>query len=455
MSNLYGFFGDKVYRMSTKTKVEPKVINPFQSSTYVKENTSERSLTSCIRINTMDFYKEEPNEVLYAKILNYLAQTGINYINTLYFSFKVALDYQITDTNGVILDAGIRYIETDADEVNVLLDPDPITNMLPYRKAEYLKKKFAITRINGSTYGVMDPIPRGIYFKINSVKIYANLTDSGSEYYIRNLGISGQNTTFAYNSGTVNSITKHSVVLLDTEYYGITIPVQKLNYLPNTIFVSVEALINQFCAVADDTEIWRVIQNNGGTESDAPSEFEDFNGCCSPFDPIVNRPPCPGNRPMPPFMKPGIKPGCGCKPPISSGDTPIKPGDCWNPNCPMIPDDETQNPDENPDNKPDDGNQGSTGGDNTGGNEGTGGDNTGGDNTGDSGNELPDDMAYEWVICPEYEWDITPDKFLVVADDIADEDFEATTMVKYSDVVSEVTDVKVGNYVKQSLVIHW
>lgn len=33
MSNLYGFFGDKVYRMSTKTKVEPKVINPFQSST--------------------------------------------------------------------------------------------------------------------------------------------------------------------------------------------------------------------------------------------------------------------------------------------------------------------------------------------------------------------------------------------------------------------------------------
>ena len=198
MSNLYGFFGDAVYRMSTKTNVSPKVIDVFSSTTYIKENTADRSITNCVRINTMDFFKDETNETLYAKLLDFLKKSKVTGINTLYYSLKIGLDYQICDMNGSVIDGGIRYIQTDADEVNVLLDPDPITYALPYRRAEYVNKKFAISRITGSTYGVMDAIPKGVTFKINAVLIYANLTDTGSQYYIQNLGPSAQDTTFAY-----------------------------------------------------------------------------------------------------------------------------------------------------------------------------------------------------------------------------------------------------------------
>ena len=466
MSNLYGFFGDKVYRMSTKTKVVPKVIDVFNSSTYVKEDTANRSITSCIKINTMDFYKEESNDALYAKLVEFLRRNCVTGINTLYFSFKIALDYQITDLNGVILDAGIRYIETDAEEVNILLNPDPITHALPYRKAEYVKKKFAITRISGNGYGVMDAPPRGLYFKINAVTIYANLTDSGSEYYVRSLGPSAQNTTFAYNSGTVNSITNHSVVILDTRMYGINIPVQKLNYVPNTIYVSVEALINQFCAVADDSEIWEIVMNNGGMESDAPSIFEGYGCGCggsSLFDPVINRPPCPGNYPMPP-IRPGYKPGkplppqgggngcdCGC------GDgpvRPIRPGDDWDPNKPILPDTDgggcpcpkpptgdgegdgtgTNPPGGNGNENPDDGTGGTTPNPPTGDDENT-------------------DLNYEWVICPDY--DTTSERFIVVDDITPDSAFDATIMVKYSDVQPFVTDVRIGDYVKKEWCLYY
>ena len=417
MAYLYGFFNDTVYRMSTKKNVEQKVIEPFKSGTYIREDVSTRSITNCVKINTMDFYKEEANEMLYSKLIEFVKKSKVKGIDTLFYSLTIGLDYQITDNTGAVIDGGVRYIQTDAEEVNILLDPDPMTNALPYRKAEYLKKKFAISRINGSRYGVMDSMPKGIVFGINAIVVYANLTDAGSEYYIRNLGPSAQDTTFCYGSGTINSIKNHSIVLLDTSRLGIEIPRERLTYVPDTIYVSVEALLNQFCSVSDDSELWEVVENNGGQESNAPSEF-DFptgpNG--SVFDPVVNRPPCHGNYPVPPMRPPhgnGWNPAPPCHPPVapppmkplepSKPIRPILPNDKWDPEDTIVP-----KPDLNQDH-------------------------------GDF-NEL------EWCFCLPTDPSV---KFLVVADDISDSDFDATSMVKISDVLPYVTDIKVGDHVKQ------
>lgn len=415
MSNLYGFFGDSVYRMSRKANTETKVVDVFKSSTYIKENTADRSITTCVKLNTMDFYKEESNEQLYANLINFITKSKLTGINTLYYSLKIALNYQITDHVGAILDGGIRYIQVDADEVNILLNPDPLTNSLPYRKAEYLRKKFAISRINGARYGVMDMQPKFVDFKINGINIYANFTDIGSAYYIQNLGPSAQDTTFAYGSGTVNSIVAHSVVLFDTAMYGIDIPGQRLAYMPNTIFVDVETLLNNFCYVADDTEIWRIIEMNGGTgSSNAPSIFDNNCGNNSPFDPVVNRKPCPGNRPMPPVnphphRPPHPDPGPGPIIPCPPSIKPIVPGEGFDPEGSITP-------------KPD-------------------------------YNQDHGDINCEWCMATPY--DDPAIKFLVVDDSVDDSQFDATTMVKFSDVLPYVSDIKVGDYVKQSLVMYY
>jgi len=416
MYNLYGFFGENIYRMSRKTNVETKVVEPFKSSTYVRENTVDRSITTCVKLNTMDLYKEEPNEAIYEKLLDFIKKSKLTGINTLYYSLKIALNYQITDPNGGIIDGGIRYVQVDADEVNLLLDPDPLTNTLSYRRAEYLRKKFAISRICGAKYGVMDTTPKYVDFTINGITIYANFTDMGSAYYIQNLGPSAQDTTFAYGSGTVNSIIAHSVVLFDTADFGITIPSQRLACVPNTIYVDVETILNNFCYVADDTEIWRIIEMNGGATSNAPSDFNVPAGGLSPFDPVINRPPCPGNRPMPPVHpghRPGVKPPChpNCpipiipKPPVA----PIVPSPGVDTEGTIVPD-----PDYNQDHG---------------------------------------DMNEEW--CHAAVYDDPSIKFLVVADETADTEFDATSMVKISDVLPYVTDVKIGDYVKKNLVMYY
>lgn len=426
MAHLYGFFNNKVYRMSTKKNVAPKVVEPFQSTTYLREDSVNRSITNVIKVNSMDYFAEESNDALYNKLIGFIKASKISGIETLFYQFKIGLDYQICDHNGTIIDAGVRYIQTDADEVAVLLDPDPMTNALPYRKAEYVNEKFAISKFSPVSYGVMDRRPKGVTFRINTITILANLTDMGSEYYIQNLGPSAQDTTFCYGSGTINSITNHSIVLFDTASMGITIPAHKLNYVPETIYVSVEALLNQFCAVFDDTEIWEIIETYGGEMSQAPSDFDIPDFPESPFDPVVDRKPCPGNYPMPPHMphRPGHKPphkpghpGRPCPPPPpprplepSKPPKPIIPGENWDPEGSIVP-----KPDYNQDHG--DLNEG------------------------------------EWCLASEY--DPEHEKFIVVSDDMSESEFDATTMVRLEDVLPFITDVQVGDYVKKSDVLYW
>ena len=271
----------------------------------------------------------------------------------------------------------------------------------------------------------MDVGPRGIMFKINAILIYGNLTDAKSSYYIQNLGPSAQDTTFRYGSGTIKSIQDHSVVLFDSRNYGISFPGQRFKRVPNSIHVQVKALLNQFCYVADDTEINSILAANVGAQGGiiTPPGVEDGGCDCSPFDPIINRPPCPGNYPFPP-SQPG---GSVAPPPHKPGmGMPIRPGDGWNPDSGFIPGDK---PSENPDENPDDGNNGGT-----------------------TTPEEDSDLKYEW--CVAGPTTVGEDLFTVVADDISDEEFDATCMVKISEVTPYVSDIKIGDTVFKSLVLY-
>lgn len=414
MSKLYGFFTDNIYRMSVKSNGPIRPIDAFSSNISSLEDRMNRSMTTSVRINTMDFYKEETNEELYMKLLDFIMRSNLTGIDTLYYSFKIALDYEVTDENYCMIDGGVRYVQVDAADVYVLLNQNPETFALPYRRAQRVAKKFVISRFGNANYGIMDRRPRSIRFKINSIKVYANLTDNKSQYYIQNLGPAAEDRTYGYGSATVSSITNHSVLLFDSTMFGIKFTESKIGYMPNTICVDVDLLMNQFCQVADDSDIQNLLRENAGNTGSGNDggNSSGNGGCsCSPFDPIVNRPPCHGNYPMPP-ARPGCRPPVPpCPPSIGpggSGSTPITPGDGWDPDGTIVP-------------KPDT-------------------------------NQDPGDLTEEWCTADPY--DDPAIKFLVVADDISDDEYDATTMVRLSDVLPYITDAEIGWYVKKSLVLY-
>ena len=110
---------------------------------------------------------------------------------------------------------------------------------------------------------------------------------------------------------------------------------------------------------------------------------------------------------------------------------PIRPGEGWNPDSGFIPGEKpNETPDENPDEKPDDGNNGGT----------------------TTPPEEDSDLKYEW--CLAGPTTIGEDLFTVVEDDISDEEFDATSMVKISEVIPYVSDIKAGDVVFKSLVLY-
>lgn len=425
---LYGIFGHKptLYRMIPKDGGEQTVEN-FRSSTFIREDVSAGVMSSIVKINTMDFFKPEPNETLYQSILEFIKMSGPKGIDTLYYSFKLALDYIVTDNHANIIDGGVRYIQTDAEPVNVLLDVNPINFSLPYRKAQRISKKFEIVRPVKSGYSVMQQKPDVITFKINAIRLYANITDNTSRYYVSNLGPSSQDITYRPGSVNVAAIEKNSICLFDSMMYDIEFPQQNLGYIPGTIYVDVEMLLNQFCAVTDETEINRTLMHSYTTVVDYPNPpGHDFHEYWSPFDPVVSRPPCPGNRPVPPdprfFPKPGTP---GCRPPYPPNhegringvpvsavgrDIPLNPGNAWNPDKSAVP---LYGPIYN--------------------------------------QQHGDFNEDEWVMASKGELGA----YLVIPDEPTDYPFDENTMVRYSVVRPFVTDVKIGDYVKKSDVLYY
>lgn len=408
MSKLYGIFDKTLYRMSTKVNKKPRCVDAFKSSTLVVETPTDKSITTMVHINSMDFYKEEANEVLYEKILNFIDKSNVTGINTLFYGYKIELNYNIYDDQGNLLDGGIRYIQANAEDVFVLLNMDPLTFALPYRRAMCVEKKFVINKIGSSTYGVMDERPDKILFKINSIRILANFVNSGMTQDVITLGESVQDMTFAYNSSTVVDINKNTVVLFDTQG-KVTFPTQQINYLPNTIYVDFVGLLNNFCDVANDAEIWkRVEANSGVTTVVTKCECAE----CSDFVPVVNRPPCHGNYPMPPLKKEcKCDETCKvCNPTTDEvAETPLVPDTDWDQETDVVPE-----PDYNQDH-----------------------------------GDINED---EWCLAESYEEG--DEIYTVVADDTSDEEFDATTMVKYSEVQPFITDVTIGAKVKKELVMY-
>ncbi|MDE6492921.1 MAG: hypothetical protein K2L37_07215, partial [Lactobacillus sp.] len=415
-------FGNKVYRLIRQPETKTRMLASFPSSTYMQEKTCEKSVVACIRINTMDFYKEESNQVLYEKLVEFIKESKTTGIDTLHPSFKIALDYTITknpentlsDTSG-----GIRYIQLDAEEANVLLNMDVTTNELPYRIASYLHKQFVIDKLTNCTYGVMDPKPKCVDFKINNIQVLASLADASSKYYLQDLGPSHQNTTFGRKSGIVETIEMNSIVLFDAASFHMEFPTQRIPYLPETICVDVEMLLNQYCAVYNDAMIWKLISENAvvdGSVKDDIHHHHHHHG--SYFDPVVNRKPCHGNYPFPPSRprKPGIH--CDVLPPTHHSKPcfpphkPLRPGDEWDNDQSIVP---TPSP--------------------------------------DSDQEPGSLNENEWCIADETT--TNGEKFLVVVDQTPDDQFDSTEMVRYSDVKKYVADVVVGDYVTRQTVLYY
>ena len=406
MYKLYGCMNDTIYRMASVKDPKIQLIETFSSKSYSRENTSNKSYSSNIKINTGDFVNKVTNEQLYLEMTDYIKKAKLSSIDTLYTTFKVALGYTFSDNDGNIIDAGVVMNNMNTTEVVYLLDIDSATNALGYRRAKLLEQKIPITRsINQGKYGMMNETPSTYVFTIHSIKVFGNVTDEDSDYYIQNLNSSIIDKTMKPTSGTYQSVLKHNVELLNTEKLNIDFGSDEITFRPNVIFVNISILMDMFCAVEDDGYIWSLVEENGGALTDDPYEYPGY------YRPVVNRPPshsmpcppppCHHHPPYPPYPP---------YPPVGTCPKPPKPN---RPSFkPLVPDDaETDNivpePDYNQD--PGDFNQG------------------------------------EW--CRAYEYDT--EKFLVVDDSITDEEFDQFSMVKYSDAVPYVSDILVGEYVKR------
>ena len=410
MYKLYGCMNDVIYRMAAVKDAKVKLIDSFTSSSYSKENPCDKSYSTNIKINTGDFVNKVSNEQLYLEMVDYIKKMKLTFIDTLYTTFKVSLDYSFTDAEGNIVDAGVIVNNFNTTEVVHLLDIDYQSNALNYRRGKLLEQRIPITRnITQGKYGMMSDVQNNYIFTINNIKVLGNVTDEDSDYYIQNLNASIIDKTMKPTSGTYQSVLNHNVELLDTSKLNIRFNPEEITFRPNVIFVNVSILLDTFCAVSDDGYIWSLIEENGGTITDDPYEYP------GTYRPVVNRPPhyC-GNPPV--YPRPPMYPPYPPYPPVGTTPIPPKPQKPWKPLPPsvesLVPEDvKPENIIPEPDY-----------------------------------NQNPGDYnENEWCRANEYD----TDKFTVVDDSISDEDFDEFTMVKYSDVVPYVSDILVGEYVKR------
>ena len=432
MSVVYGVIDRTLYRMSTIEKIKPTPMENFASGIYNKENTYNKRFETKIKFNTGEFFKQQSNDEIYDDIINYLKSSDVSYIDTVYTEFKIGVDYTLTDTNGEVISEGIVMAPASSKDVYITY---PITddNKLHAKRAKLIDGKVTLSRFIPAKYGIMDgSVNVGYTFMINGIVVLGNLTDKTKDQYIRHLNPSIMDTTFSHNSGTFKGIQKSHIPVFDSRcmMQEDFKPVQ-FNYKPNEIVIDFSLLMDCFCEVKDDTEIWRLVEGNGGCHSTDPYEFP-FNR--DPFRPVTDGCHCPhngtshgdnnGDYPyldgMKPFgphdgCKPGLfppKPDCDCRPkppcpPPKPPKPPCPPPDdgchCHPPVVPPI-------------------------------------------------NACPPHGKYnkEWCRTTKEATNI-PDseKFIVVPDEISDEKFDGTTMVKYSKVRPFITDITIGEYVYQ------
>ena len=414
MHKLYACFNDKVYRMASVKDSKIKLIEAFTSQIYGREDVCEKAFSVNIKINTGEFVNKITNDQLYVQLVDYIKKMKLTGIDTLYTHFKVSIEYSLTDMNGEILDAGVIMNNMTTSDIAYMMDIDIQTNALNYRRAKLFEKKIPITRsMTNSSYGMMSTVPEKYLFTIHNIKIYGNITDEGSDYYIQNLNSCIIDKTFKKTSGTYQSMVQHNIEIFNTENYNIKFNTEEIAFRPNVIYVNMAILMDNFCAVADDGYLWSLVEENGGDLTDDPWEFP------GTYDPVVNRPP---HRHRPKYTnRPSCRPPYPPYPPMKPTPHPCPP--CPPPNKPSAP--ESLLPDGM---KP--GNIVPTP-----------------DYNQDSG----DFNEGEW--CRAYDYD--ENKFIVVNDSISDEEFDEFTMVKYSDVVPYVSDILVGDYVKKSDTLYY
>lgn len=427
MSTVYGIISNTLYRMAIKDKVSVLPVENFKSTVYNRENAPDRNFSSVIKFNTGDFFAEQSNDEVYKDIIEFITLNQITDIETIFTEFKTAVDYVLSDNLGNVISEGITMVPAKSRDVHVThaLTED---NKLNSRRAKLIENKITISQMIPPRYGIMEETPSGYIFKIKGIKVYGNLTDATKDQYIRHLNPSMINTTFSYSSGTYKGIQKCHVPVFDSRAYQVEFDAQELSYRPATIMVDFTLLMDTFCNVFDDSEIWRIIEQNGGTTTTDPYIYPD-----DPFKPVVDQRPCPHNGhhhgdhhgphpyidgpvpfgpcgPRPPVVPPCHRPPC--PPPPHHPHPPVPP--CPPPPKPPV----VPHPNEHPHH-----------------------------------GHMHED---EW--CRADEADLSSKEaevYLVVADTISDEEYDATCMIKIMYVLPYVTDIAVGDYAKKELVLYY
>lgn len=344
----YGYYGYNVFELPTgevDTKRLPTVSR--NSEIRVTFNMSSQSTLVDININTGDYYKAQTNEDDYTKLIDFIKVNQIGKIPRISSKAYIMLHYALTTMDGAPVDAGIKVTETDMlNCVEVL----PISGIdAPYRLAKHFATEFTITRFNIATGPVartpfqnplrqIDSEHSKFILHIDCVRVLG--TPAGNERFLPNCMNGGH---YAMGSQTILDIEKHSVELFSTTWYDIKFNTQEIPAYVKSISIPIE-VITPMIVTTDVSEIDRLLAAN--MDEYYPGDIPG-NIIVDMFEPLIQRPHCPGGLPHDYFKYWDCVPG---KCPNHHGNgsyvTPVGPGPEW-PNHGNIPKIDVNKIDEN------------------------------------------------------------------------------------------------------------
>lgn len=408
MRGFYGLFNDELFELRDSTNIT-ETIDFFESATSSVTNLQQKEFEAQVRLTNMDFNCDS-NKEFFGKISDKIKTELIQEITLLAPRYKISVDYTLVDDKkDCIIDEGIatKTIEPRNAYLPLGLTDD---NEFVYRVVKNFIANIEFSYRSAAPYGISRRESNQFTLYINNVKI------SQAKSYATSIVPEDSHScdcVIEKRRGARGILRKdYFVTIYDTDAEQLEFKPMRFTFKPRRVSIKLQVVLNDYLMTASRDDINSLLEANV-PDSENPGIIE---GDEEPFIPI--EPPIDPELPDDSDIDDS---GAG------SGDT----------------DGENTETEQPPTGNEDIDDNGGTniGGDSE--NSNTGDDTITDDET--SGDTPTDDPSVQSTYQRCTETDTGALK--VVADDTADDVFDAATMIKLVDVIGSIPDITIDEYV--------
>ena len=389
MRGFYGLFNDELFELRDSTNIT-ETVDFFESSTSSVINLQQKEFEAQIRLTNMDFNCDS-NKEFFEKISDKIKTELIQEITTLAPKYKISVDYTLVDEKkDCIVDEGIatKTIEPKNAYLPLGLTDD---NEFVYRVVKNFMATIEFSYRSATPYGISRRESNQFTLYINNVKI------SQAKSYATSIipeDSHSCNCVIEKRRGARGILRKdYFVTIYDTDSEQLEFKPMKFTFKPRRVSIKLQVVLNDYLMTASREDINSLLEDNI-PDSENPGIIEGDDESYIPIEPPIDS--------ELPSDSDSTDDGTD-----NNEDTNIDPP-------PTDVDDETST-DDNVD------------------------DSTGNSST---GNDEPISQS-SYQRCTE----LDEGALQVVADDTADDAFDASTMIKVVDVIGSIPDISIGDYV--------